>query len=226
MSINNKYAIIVAGGSGQRMGSKIPKQFLEIKGRPILIRTLEAFYQYSSNIQLVLVLPKDHMETWKSICERYHFHLPVTLKEGGATRFQSVRNGLEAIKDDQGLVAIHDGVRPLVDSSTINASFEIAEKSGSAIAVIPLKNSIRQVSNNHSKALDRQNYRLVQTPQTFKVALIKQAYQTQELPTFTDDASVWEAAGFQTTLFEGSEKNLKITTLQDLLFAEVLMKLK
>jgi 2-C-methyl-D-erythritol 4-phosphate cytidylyltransferase len=224
MSSIDKYAIIVAGGSGQRMGSKLPKQFLEIKGRPILIRTLEAYYNYSKELQLILVLPEAHIDTWNSICERYHFHLPLTIRPGGTTRFRSVKNGLEAIKENSGLVAIHDGVRPLVDSSIINDSFEIAKHHGSAIAAIPLKSSIRQITDSGSKALDRQNYRIVQTPQTFKVELIKKAYQIEELPTFTDDASVWEAAGFQVTLFEGSEKNIKITTIHDLLVAEMLMK--
>ena len=219
------YAIIVAGGVGKRMGAKIPKQFLEIKGRPILIRTIEAYSNFSEDLQVILVLPEPHLETWKTVCTRYAFDTPLTVVAGGNTRFQSVKKGLQAIEGNDGLVAIHDGVRPLVGSNIIKASFENAAQHGSAVAVIPLKNSIRQVHASGSSALNRENYRIVQTPQTFQLGQIKQAYSIDEDATFTDDASVWEAAGNNITLIEGSEKNIKITTIRDLLIAETLMKL-
>ncbi len=224
MSSTAKYAVVVAGGSGQRMGAKIPKQFLELKGRPVLMHTVEAFYQYPEKIEIILVLPEEHTKSWEALCNRYNFNLPVTLQHGGASRFQSVKNGLSAI-DGDGLVAIHDGVRPLIDTATIRRSFEIAQKHHSAVASVPLKDSIREMSENNSKSVDRSKFRIVQTPQTFKLSLIKQAYQQAQNDDFTDDASVWEAAGHTVRLFEGSEKNLKITTIRDLMVAEMLMSL-
>ena len=223
MTITPKFAIIVAGGSGQRMGSKIPKQFLEIKGRPILMRTIESFHQYSQEIKLILVLPSTHINTWKELCERHQFHIPVNLESGGDTRFQSVKNGLKLI-GNEGLVAIHDGVRPLVDFKMIEASYKTAERNNSAVAAIPINDSIRKVSPDGSIAVNRNAYRIIQTPQTFKANLIKKAYEIEEKEIFTDDASVWEAAGNQVSLYQGNAKNLKITTIQDLVTAEVLMK--
>ena len=220
------YAIIVAGGVGQRMGAKIPKQFLEIKGRPILIRTIEAYSDFSEALQVILVLPELHLETWKKVCARYGFDTPITVVTGGNTRFQSVKKGLQAIEGNDGLVAIHDGVRPLVGVDIIKESFEKAAQHGSAVAVVPLKDSIRQVHTSGSTALNRENYRIVQTPQTFHLGRIKQAYSIDEDAAFTDDASVWEASGNSITLIDGSEKNLKITTIRDLLIAETLMKLE
>jgi 2-C-methyl-D-erythritol 4-phosphate cytidylyltransferase len=225
MSSTAKYAIIVAGGSGQRMGSKIPKQFLTMRGRPVLMHTIEAFYNFPEKIKLILVLPGDHINTWKGLCEQYQFKIPVTLQTGGPTRFQSVLKGLNLINGG-GLVAIHDGVRPLVDRELIERSFQTAQKFNSAVASIPLKNSIREILTDGSRSVDRHHYRLVQTPQTFKLELIKQAYQNARHDSFTDDASVWETAGHPVTLIDGSEKNLKITTIQDLVVAEMLMNLK
>lgn len=223
MTITPKFAIIVAGGSGLRMGSKIPKQFLEINGRPILMRTIESFHEYSQEIKLILVLPSTHINTWNELCERYQFHIPVSLESGGDTRFQSVKNGLKLV-GDEGLVAIHDGVRPLVDFKMIEVSYKTAERDNSAVAAIPIKDSIRKVSADGSIAANRNAYRIIQTPQTFKANLIKKAYEIEEKEIFTDDASVWEAAGYQVSLYQGNEKNLKITTIQDLVTAEVLMK--
>lgn len=222
MSSTAKYAVIVAGGSGQRMGSKVPKQFLVIKGRPILMHTVEAFHNYREKIKIILVLPQSHVNTWKELCTHYRFNIPVTLQTGGPSRFQSVRNGLSAI-DGDGLVAIHDGVRPLIDEEVIHRSFQTALKYNSAVATIPLKSSIREITANGSRTVDRDKFCLVQTPQAFKLELIKQAYQNAEQGSFTDDASVWEAAGHPVTLFEGSERNLKITTVQDMVVAEILM---
>src|SRR6187402_1067893 len=149
-----EYAIIVAGGKGTRIKSLKPKQFMELNGKPILLHTLEAFFRYSEKIRVILVLPKDDFETWKSICEKYNFRKPVTLQQGGETRFQSVKNGLSKIESD-GLVAIHDGVRPLVTETIIRTSFELAAKNKSAIAAVPLKESIRLAEGDHTKAMDR-----------------------------------------------------------------------
>ena len=228
MSNPGKYTIIVAGGSGQRMGSKIPKQFLLIKGRPILMYTIEAFHQYLPVMPLTLVLPSQHIEAWKGLCSNYKFNLPVTLCAGGRSRFQSVKNGLATLPE-KGLVAIHDGVRPLVDTETIERSFISASQYQSGVTTIPVKNSIREVfagGSSGSKSLDRSNYRMVQTPQTFDLAMLKKAYDTEEQTVFTDDASVWESAGNQVNLVEGSENNLKITTVQDLVIAEMLLNFK
>ena len=218
-----QYALIVAGGSGTRMGSKIPKQFLEMTGRPVLIHTLEAFHKCSSTIKIILVLPEAHMGLWQEMVERYQFSIPVVLQSGGETRFQSVKKGLEKVKGE-GLVAIHDGVRPVIDAKLIQTSFRIAGQHQSAIATVDLKDSLRKIEGSHSKWLDRTQYQLVQTPQTFDIKMIKEAYQIPEQSTFTDDASVWEAAGHQVTLFKGSHENIKITTFHDLVLAEVLLK--
>ena len=225
MSATTKHAIIVAGGSGERMGSRIPKQFLEIKGKPVLMHTIGAFHDYSQDIDLTVVLPEPHLITWKDLCQRYNFHIPHKLASGGATRFQSVKKGLESIQGD-GLVAIHDGVRPLIDSKILERCFETAAQKDSAVAMIGLKSSIRELLPEGSKSRNRNNFCIVQTPQTFRLELIKRAYQTDELESYTDDASVWEAAGNVVNLVEGSEKNLKITTIHDLVIAEMLMNFK
>ena len=207
------------------MGSKIPKQFLEMKGRPILMHTIDAFYNYPDPIKIVLVLPEQHINKWKELCQRYKFQVPVTLQPGGQTRFESVKNGLTKINGD-GLVAIHDGVRPLVDQSLIQRSFSTALKYNSAVAAIPMKDSLREVTASGSTAVPRDKFCQVQTPQTFNLKLIRLAYERTENGNFTDDASVWEAAGHPVTLYEGSEKNLKITTIQDLVVAEMLLSFK
>lgn len=218
-----EYALIVAGGKGTRIKSKLLKQFLELKGKPILIHTLEAFYRYSENITIILVLPEDDFAIWNDICKKYNFNRPVILQKGGETRFQSVKNGLEKIEGN-GLVAIHDGVRPLVSEDIIGASFRLAAVHQSAVAAVRLKESIRMTDQDNTKAMDRSRFRLIQTPQTFSIELIKQAYQLKEDPTMTDDASVVEKLGHTISLFEGSYENIKITTPEDLIVAEALLK--
>lgn len=223
------YALIVAGGSGSRMGSAVPKQFLDLGGKPVLVHTLEKFLAYSPEIRLVLVLPEADFDRWNSIKRFLHsitpsLPHPVLVVPGGATRFQSVRNGL-GVLSGEGLVAIHDAVRPLVSVEVIRRSFEAAAQFGSGVVTVPAKDSIRQVSENGSSvALDRATLRLVQTPQTFRVSLIKKAFEQAESPRFTDDASVAEAAGFPIHLVEGSYENLKITTPDDLVVAEALLR--
>lgn len=218
-----EYALIVAGGKGSRIKSSVPKQFLELNGLPVLMHTIEAFYRYSEKINIIVVLPHNDFDTWKSLCVKFNFHKPITLQQGGDSRFQSVKLGLEKIKGD-GLVAIHDGVRPLVNEDIIGASFRLAAVHQSAVAAVRLKESIRITNQDNTSAMDRSQFRIVQTPQTFQVDLIKRAYDQKEDASLTDDASVAERAGLTISLFEGSYENIKITTPEDLVIAEALIK--
>lgn len=222
---SKEYALIVAGGKGTRIKSNVPKQFIELNGKPILLHTVEAFYRYSKSLAVILVLAEDDFEIWKGICRKFSFTEPVLLQKGGATRFQSVKNGLEKI-EGEGLVAIHDGVRPLVSEDIIGASFRLAAIHHCAVAAVRLKESIRMTDQDNTKAVDRSRYRLIQTPQTFDVQLIKNAYRMREDISLTDDASVAEKAGHVISLFEGSFENIKITTPEDLVIAGALMKEK
>ncbi len=217
-----EYVLIVAGGKGTRIKSALPKQFLELNGKPILLHTLEAFYRYSEKIKVVLVLPEDDFGIWRSICEKFQFTRPLLLQKGGDSRFQSVRNGLSLL-EGEGLVAIHDGVRPLVSEDIIGASFRLAAVHQSAVAAVRLKESIRMTDQDNTKAMDRSKFRLIQTPQTFDLQLIKKAYEIKEDASLTDDASVAERAGHVISLFEGSYENIKITTPEDLIVAKALM---
>jgi 2-C-methyl-D-erythritol 4-phosphate cytidylyltransferase len=221
-TLTKEYALIVAGGKGTRIKSSVPKQFIELNGKPILLHTLEAFYRYSRNLTVVLVLPEDDFSLWQTISTRFNFAELVILQQGGATRFQSVRNGLDKI-DGEGLVAIHDGVRPLVSEDIIGASFRLAAIHQCAVAAVRLKESIRMTDKDTTKAVDRSQFRLIQTPQTFDVQLIKKAYRMKEDVSLTDDASVAERAGHPISLFEGSFSNIKITTQEDLVIAGALM---
>lgn len=212
------FAIIVAGGSGSRMKSDVPKQFLLLNGKPILQHTIERFLAVSLPIRIILVLPARDLPIWERLCEQHHFH-PAGIQTvvGGKTRFQSVRNGLNSIQAEQGLVAVHDGVRPFVSPEIIQTGFETAARTGSAVACVPVKDSVRVIGpDGGSQAVDRSLYRLVQTPQTFRLELFRKAFQTDEQPFFTDCASVMEHAGFAITLIEGAYENIKITTPDDL----------
>jgi 2-C-methyl-D-erythritol 4-phosphate cytidylyltransferase len=216
-----QFAIIVAGGSGTRMNASLPKQFHEIGGRPVLMHTLQVFFDSVPDIQLYLVLPENEHSRWAELCSKYAFDLPHVIVAGGNSRFQSVKNGLQAIGGEEGVVAIHDGVRPFVAASVIRQSFEVAAVSGSAIAVITLKDSLRKVDqDSRSHFLDRSQFRLVQTPQTFDLNRIKKAFEVEELAAFTDDATVYEFQGWQVSLIEGNPENIKITTPDDLAFAD------
>lgn len=220
-----KYAVIVAGGSGSRMGSEIPKQFLALAGKPILFHTIEQFLQING-IQIILVLPEKDIAYWHQTTAQTLFdkNPSIRIEVGGKTRFQSVRNGLKHVKDNA-LVAVHDGVRPLIDVSIIEQSFRTANESGSAVTSVLLKDSVREViAENHNKAVDRTKFRLIQTPQTFRTEIMKIAFEVEEQAFFTDCASVVEFAGFEINLIEGSYKNIKITTPEDLLIAEALLK--
>jgi 2-C-methyl-D-erythritol 4-phosphate cytidylyltransferase len=219
-----QFAVVVAGGSGTRMGTDVPKQFLPIGGLPVLMHTIRRFQDYSPDVPLILVLPEKDIVYWENLCRQYHFTVPVTVVAGGETRFRSVRNGLETIKAEEGLVAIHDGVRPLVPVSVIEESYRTAAQKGSAVAGVPLKDSIRAVAaDGTSQTADRTAFRLIQTPQTFRLSVIRQGFGQPEQPWFTDDASVAESAGFGIHLIPGSFRNIKITTPEDLLLAEALL---
>lgn len=215
-------AIIVAGGKGERMNASIPKQFIDIKGKPILMHTLEAFYKFDALIQLILVLPATQIDFWKRLCKEHDFNLQHLLVEGGTTRFHSVKNGLALVKVPA-LVAVHDGVRPLVSSETIARCFYAAEKFDTAIPVVDVVDSIRQLTENDSQSVDRNAYKLVQTPQIFDAELLQKAYEQDFSPLFTDDASVVEAMGKQVQLVVGNRENIKITTEFDLKIAEILL---
>ena len=218
---SKEYALIVAGGRGTRIKSDRPKQFLPLNGLPVLMHTIRAFNSYSASIEIVVVLPEDQIAGWHSLCSEYEFEVPVTIQPGGATRFQSVKRGLE--KMSEGLVAIHDGVRPLVSQEIIFKSFQMAAEKDSAVAAVPLKESIRLSEDKTTKAMDRGRFKMIQTPQTFKVSIIRKAYELKEDPSMTDDASVAEKAGYPISLFDGSYDNIKITTEDDLVVAEALL---
>ncbi|GAB3648805.1 2-C-methyl-D-erythritol 4-phosphate cytidylyltransferase [Echinicola sediminis] len=220
-----KAAIIVAGGKGTRMGSPVPKQYLEIGGRPVLMHTLEVFYRFDPDIKLVLVIPGVDFDFWQELCDKFGFDLPHEVVAGGKSRFQSVRNGLNSIDWKEGLVAIHDGVRPFVKEEVIRSSFEEAARYGSGIAVVPLKDSIRKLTDgNQSFYQERQYFRLVQTPQTFDLNRIRKAFDVTELHHFTDDATVYEHQGWQVSLVAGNFENIKITTPEDMDYAQFLIQ--
>lgn len=213
-----KFALIVAGGSGNRMKSEIPKQFLELNGKPLLMHTIEVFKRYDPNIEIVLVLPQNQQELWESLCKKHQFLSDYKMAFGGDIRFQSVKNGLDLIPNE-GIVFIHDGVRPLVSIKTIENCYQMTLEKGNALPVIPVSESVRIVENNKNRILDRSGIMLVQTPQTFMSVLIKKAYQTNNSADFTDDASVLEFNGEIIHIVEGNRENIKITYPEDLIFA-------
>lgn len=221
-----EFAIIVAGGKGTRMHSSTPKQFMELNGLPILMHTITAFYSYSEDITVILVLPENDISTWKTLCDKFKFQKPLIIAMGGDSRFQSVKNGLNKVTESEGLVAIHDGVRPLISPDIIGASFRLASVHKSAIAAVRLKESLRITDQDTTKAVDRSAYRLIQTPQTFDLQMIKNSYRIKETTDLTDDASVAEKAGNKISLFEGSYENIKVTTPEDLIIAEALLNNK
>ena len=220
-----QYAIIVAGGSGLRMKSSTPKQYLELNGLPILMHTINVFYSTDANIRIILVLPPGDVSYWENLCKKYQFNVPVAMAAGGASRYESVKNGLAQIQEDDAVVAIHDGVRPLVSSDTIVQSFETAALKGNAVTAVQLKDSIRMVKGDKNMPVDRSAYRLIQTPQTFQFRQLREAYEQQYDPVlFTDDASVVEASGKLIYLIEGSYRNIKITTTEDLKIASYFLQ--
>lgn len=218
-----KYVIIVAGGKGLRMGTDIPKQFLPIGGKPVLMHTLEAFYRYDKNITMIVVLPESQQAYWEELCHNHHFLLPHRVACGGETRFHSVKNGLALVDDDNGLVGVHDGVRPFVSQQVIAACYSEAEKCGAVIPVVDVVETVRHLQGLESHTVDRSEYKLVQTPQVFSVRLLKKAYMQPYCEAFTDDASVVEALGERVFLVAGNRENIKITTPFDIKIANTLI---
>ena len=221
------YAIIVAGGKGLRMGGEIPKQFIPVAGMPILMHTLEKFQRFGESLtgtgglEIILVLPKEQQEYWAELCTKYSFKVPHTIVNGGETRFHSVQNGLKAIPDDvDGVVGIHDGVRPFVSLDVIKRCYQEARMKKAVIPVMPVTDTLRDVTQG--KNVYRENYKIVQTPQTFDIQLLKKANQQPYSEAFTDDASVVEAIGQEVTMVEGNRENIKITTPFDLKIADVI----
>ena len=218
------YVIIVAGGKGLRMGSDIPKQFLPIGGKPVLMRTLERFREYSKDLKIILVLPEAQQDYWRELCEQYHFDVEYLLANGGQTRFHSVQNGLALVPDDaEGVVGVHDGVRPFPSIEVIRNCYATARVKKAVIPVIPVVETVRHLEGDKSATVPRNDYRLVQTPQTFDIQLLKAANRQPYNEGFTDDASVVESYGYEITLVEGNRENIKITTPYDLKIAEVLL---
>lgn len=219
------YIIIVAGGKGLRMGGDIPKQFLPVAGIPVLMRTMMRFREYSPDIQIILVLPKAQQEYWNSLCRQHQFNIPYLLADGGKTRFHSVQNGLALVPDDaDGVVGVHDGVRPFVSVDTIRRCYDEARGSKAVVPVIPVVETVRHLAaNGSSRTVPRDEYRLVQTPQCFDIQLLKAANKQPYNDGFTDDASVVEAFGYSITLVDGNRENIKITTPGDMKMAEMLI---
>ena len=218
-----RYAIIVAGGKGLRMGGELPKQFIPIKGRPVLMRTLDTFHACDESIQIILVLPRDHQDYWRELCALYQFAVPHRIADGGATRFHSVQSGLSLVDAPEALVAVHDGVRPFVSHEVISRCYAEAEAHGAVVPVIPVVETVRQLTGEGSVTVDRNAYRLVQTPQTFRATLLRRAYEQPYTDAFTDDASVVEALGEAVTLVDGNRENIKLTTPFDLIVAKALV---
>ena len=214
-----KFALFVAGGKGSRMNETVPKQFMKLQRRPVLMHTFDAFEKYDSQIEFILVLPKNQIEYWNELCKKHDFKIKYKLAVGGETRFNSVKNGLDLI-DEEGIVFIHDGVRPLVSVQTIQNCFNMTLKKGNALPVIPVPESIRFVDKNGNKAVDRSKHFLVQTPQTFKTGVIKNVFQQKYSDKFTDDASVLESFGETIYLVDGNRENIKITYPEDLIVAK------
>lgn len=218
----NRHVIIVAGGKGLRMGGDIPKQFLPVGGKPVLMRTIEAFYSFDPSIHIILVLPVSQQAYWKELCETYHFSVHHEVADGGDTRFHSVKNGL-ALVDGEGLVGVHDGVRPFVSREVIAGCYARAEIEKAVIPVIDVVETVRHLTKRGSETVPRGDYKLVQTPQVFEVSLLKEAYNREFIETFTDDASVVEAMGKEIHLVPGNRENIKLTTPFDLKVAEALL---
>lgn len=217
-----KYAIIVAGGKGLRMGGDLPKQFLPMGGKPVLMHTLEVFRNYDATLQIILVLPREQQHFWKQLCEEHHFAVEHTVADGGETRFHSVKNGL-ALVQAPGLVGVHDGVRPFVSIEVIRRCYDLAEQHKAVIPVIDIVETVRHLTGAGSETVSRNDYKLVQTPQVFDAELLQKAYAQEFTPFFTDDASVVEAMGVPVHLAEGNRENIKITTPFDLKVGSALL---
>ena len=219
----NRYAVIVAAGIGNRMGAPVPKQFLLLAGKPILMHTLQRLHAFDAGMTLLLVLHPDYFEYWNELAGQHNFTIPHQLIPGGAERFHSVKCAVDSIKDDTAVVGIHDGVRPLVSMETLQRCYDAAATGASAVPVITINDSVRIIEGERNHAVDRSVYRIVQTPQCFQLPLLQQAYNQAYSAAFTDDASVMEAAGHSIHLLEGNRENIKITTPEDLRWAQCML---
>lgn len=213
--------IIVAGGSGTRMGAELPKQFIELEGKPILMHTLDSLNTIDASIQLVLVLPESQMNFWEKLCGKHAWQVPHLLANGGATRFLSVKSGLEQVTGE--LVGVHDGVRPFVTSEMVNSCFAEADKSKGAVPVVPIIQSLRKVDGEGNEAVNRDDYRAVQTPQCFQTTVLRNAFAKADRTDYSDDATVVEATGVSISLVEGDQENIKVTTPFDLQLARLII---
>ncbi len=220
-----QHLIIVAGGIGSRMKNDRPKQFIDLKGTTILIRTLQAFLQYNPNISTVISVHRNYKTYLENLLEKTGMNLPnIKITFGGDTRFESVKHGLKTIASETGIVGIHDAARPLVSQQTIKNCFETAAMRGNAVPCVPVNESLRKISNNINASVNRNEYKIVQTPQCFQLAAIRKAFEQPYSTSFTDDATVFEAAGGSIVLVEGNEENIKITSPHDLLIAAALVQ--
>jgi len=215
--------IIVAGGSGRRMDSTLPKQFIELDDKPVLMHTISRFYNFDNNIHIILVLPHKQVSFWKSLCKKHNFEVHHDIVEGGETRFHSVRNGILAIEASS-VVGIHDGVRPCVSVDTIKNCYQTAHSYGNAIPAVPVNESVRLKEKDTNQSFDRSKLWLVQTPQVFRFEIIRKCFEQKYRESFTDDANVVESAGYEINMVDGNRENIKITTRSDLLIAEAFIK--
>jgi 2-C-methyl-D-erythritol 4-phosphate cytidylyltransferase len=218
----NKAVIIVAGGSGSRMGSDVPKQFMLLNGKPLIFHTIEKFHEALPHCKIIVVLPASQLSYWEDIKKQHHFSITIETTTGGKSRFESVKNGMQLITEEC-VVGVHDAVRPLISTANIQLLFSEAEKNGNAVPFVPCKDSLREINGKENKAVAREKYVLIQTPQCFKWSLIKQGYNGEELSSFTDDASVFEHLGYKINLVQGDERNIKITYPVDFKFAELMV---
>jgi 2-C-methyl-D-erythritol 4-phosphate cytidylyltransferase len=219
----DKIAVIVAGGSGKRMGSEIPKQFLLLAGQPVLMRTIKTFHDYDPELTIITVLPADQVRYWEMLCHNHRFKIPHKIVSGGTTRHNSVKNAMAGIKPGA-IVAVHDGVRPLVSMALIQTCFDTAAILGNAIPVIDIPESIRSVDGEKSKSADRSAFRLVQTPQVFRSELLIRAFRQPYDPSFTDEANLVEADGNHIYLVKGQPSNIKLTTMLDIHIATAILE--
>jgi 2-C-methyl-D-erythritol 4-phosphate cytidylyltransferase len=217
------YVIIVAAGSGTRMKSAQPKQFLELGGKPILVHTIEKFHWFDPLLEIIVVLNNEYVQFWQDLSLTLGLTVPHRLVAGGSERFYSVKNAVDSIQEENGIVGIHDAVRPLVSLRTIESCYHVARSRSTAVPVIPVADSIRIVEGGHSTPVDRNKFRIIQTPQCFELSILRKAYRQEYHPAFTDDASVVEASGEVIHLVEGNRENIKITTTEDLRMAEALI---
>lgn len=220
-----KYVIIVAAGAGVRMGSSVPKQFMPLGGRPTLMHTIDAF-AVAGITNIIVVIPMNFIDYWESLCKEYAFSITHRVVIGGLFRSQSVKNGLDAIDENDAIVAVHDGVRPFVSTETINTAFQIAAENGTAVPYLDLNDSLRAIDGNTSHSLERDKFKTVQTPQCYAVSVLRKVYTNPHLHSFTDDAALVEQLNMPITLFKGNEENIKITTPLDMIIADAILNSK